>query len=276
MTEVERPLVPRQAAVLDVERETPDVVTLTLEAPPGEGRAFVPGQFNMLYAFGLGEVAISISGDPAHAGVIVHTVRAVGAVTTALCRLKKGDTVGVRGPYGTPWPLDAARGSDLVIVAGGLGLAPMRPAVLHVLAHRREYGRVWLLVGARSPEHLPFASDRERWQGRDDLDVLVAVDQAPLGWQGRVGVAPALLAEVPALEKAAVLVCGPELMMRFTVRELTRRGVPAGRIHLSMERNMKCAVGFCGRCQLGPSFVCKDGPVLGYDRIEPLFWLPEM
>ena len=137
-------------------------------------------------------------------------------------------------------------------------------------------GRVWLLVGARSPEHLPFASDRERWQGRDDLDVLVAVDQAPLGWQGRVGVAPALLAEVPALEKAAVLVCGPELMMRFTVRELTRRGVPADRIYLSMERNMKCAVGFCGRCQLGPSFVCKDGPVLRYDRIEPLFWLPEM
>ena len=276
MTQAARPLVPRQAVVLDVERETPDVVTLTLREQAGAGRAFVPGQFNMLYAFGLGEVAISISGDPAQAGVIVHTVRAVGAVTSAICGLKKGDTVGVRGPYGTPWPLEAARGSDLVIVAGGLGLAPLRPALQHVLAHRSEYGRVWLLVGARSPEHLPFASDRQRWQERDDLDVLVAVDQAPLGWQGRVGVVPALLAEVPALEKAAVLVCGPELMMRFTVRELTRRGVTAGRIYLSMERNMKCAVGFCGRCQLGPSFVCKDGPVLRYDRIEPLFWLPEM
>jgi NAD(P)H-flavin reductase len=270
------PLVPRQAVVAGVERETPDVVTLTLKEQAGDECAFVPGQFNMLYAFGLGEVAISISGDPAQPGVIVHTVRAVGAVTEAICRLGQDDVIGVRGPYGTPWPLDRVRGSDLVMVAGGLGLAPLRPAVQHVLAHRSEYGRVSLLVGARSPEHLPFARDLQRWQGRDDLDVLVAVDQAPAGWMGRVGVAPALLADVPALEKAAVFVCGPELMMRFTVRELTRRGVPADRISLSMERNMKCAVGFCGRCQLGPAFVCKDGPVLGYDRIQPLFWLPEM
>ena len=133
-----------------------------------------------------------------------------------------------------------------------------------------------LLIGARSPGHLLFTRERNQWQKRHDLDLLVAVDQAPLDWKGRVGVAPALLADVPALEKAVVFVCGPELMMRFTVRALGRRGVPDDRIYLSMERNMKCAVGFCGRCQFGPSFVCKDGPVLRYDRIRPLFWVPEV
>ncbi len=269
-------LLPQQAAVLGVRRETPDVVTLTLGVKRREPRRFLPGQFNMVYAFGLGEVPLSMSGDPARPDVAVHTVRAVGAVTDAICRLKKHDVVGVRGPYGTPWPLDAARGSDLVLVAGGLGLAPLKPVVQHVLAHRAEYGRVSLLLGARSPEHLLFTRERNQWQKRHDLDLLVAVDQAPLDWKGRVGVAPALLADVPGLEKAVVFVCGPELMMRFTVRELGRRGVPDDRIHLSMERNMKCAVGFCGRCQFGPSFVCKDGPVLRYDRIRPLFWVPEV
>jgi len=261
--------------VLSTRRESHDTVTLTLDA--ASRRPFQPGQFNMLYAFGVGEAAISMSGDPASPSTAVHTVRAVGAVTEAICRLKRGGVVGVRGPFGTPWPTGEAAGQDLVIVAGGVGLAPLRPVVYHALARRSDYRRVFLLVGARTPEDLLFRRELERWQARKDLTVLVTVDRAPAGWKGRVGVAPALLDAVDLSAGGAVaFVCGPEVMMRFCVRELGRRGFPDDRIHLSMERNMKCAVGFCGHCQYGPSFICKDGPVLRYDRIRSLFWRREV
>jgi len=268
-------MVPEPARVLSWRRESHDTVTLALET--ATRRPFRPGQFNMLYAFGAGEVPISISGDPATAGVAVHTVRSVGAVTEAICRLRRGGVVGVRGPFGTPWPVGEARGGDLIIVAGGVGLAPVRPVVYHALARRADYRRVFLLVGARTPEDLLFRRELERWQRQGDLTVLVSVDRAAAGWKGRVGVAPALLADVEIdAGNAVAFLCGPEVMMRFCVRELGRRGLPDERIHLSMERNMKCAVGLCGHCQYGPTFICKDGPVLRYDRIRPLFWLREI
>ena len=230
----------------------------------------------MLYAFGVGEVALSMSGDPANSDVIVHTVRAVGAVTEALCSLKRGGFLGMRGPFGTPWPMDVAEGSDLLLVAGGLGLAPLRPAVYHALARRSDYRRVFLLVGARTPSDLLFRPELERWQKANDIPVLVTVDHASMDWKGRVGVVPALLADVDVTADSTVaLVCGPEVMMRFTVRELRRRGLADEQIHLSMERNMKCAVGLCGHCQYRESFICKDGPVLRYDRIRSIFWLRE-
>lgn len=252
------------------------MVTLTLASGP-DARPFRPGQFNMLYAFGVGEAPISMSGPSSRPDVVVHTVRAVGEVTRALCRLQPGSTVGVRGPYGTPWPMDAAVGADLLVIAGGVGLAPLRPVVYQALEQRAAYGRCVLLAGARTPEHLLFREELEAWQRRDDVTVLVTVDRAATGWNGRVGVVPALLAEVELDPgRTVAFVCGPEVMMHFSVRELARRGFSDDRIYLSLERNMKCAVGFCGHCQYGPTFLCKDGPVLRYDRIRSRFLVREI
>jgi NAD(P)H-flavin reductase len=243
-------------------RESADTVTLELEPPAGEVFAFRPGQFNMLGAFGVGEVPVSISGDPAADGPVLHTIRDVGMATHALCALEPGDRVGVRGPYGTCWPLEEAEGGDVMIIAGGIGLPPVRPAIYHVLANRDRYQRVTLLYGARTPGDLLFPDELAGWRGRFDLDVQVTVDAAAGGWRGDVGVVPDLIATArfdPAA--ATAFMVGPEIMMRFTVRALLSAGVPEDRIFLSMERNMQCAVAMCGHCQLGPFLVCRDGPV---------------
>lgn len=272
------PMSPEPLRVRSLRRETDDTFTVSLDVSERSGGfPFLPGQFNMLYAFGVGEVPISICGDPGRPGELLHTVRAVGAVTEALRRVGRGGRMGVRGPYGRPWPLEEARGLDVVLVAGGLGLAPLRPVILHLLRHRAAYGQVSVLVGARMPESLLYRRELARWQEDSRLKVLVTVDRAGPDWRGQVGVVPALLRDV-AVEpsRTVALVCGPEVMMRFTVRELERQGVPGARIHLSLERNMKCAVGFCGHCQLVPFFVCKDGPVLPYERLRPFINLREV
>ena len=273
----EAPMVPRPWRVVRVRRETPDTKTLELEPAEPLNFAFRPGQFNMLYVFGVGEVPISISGDPQNPQGLVHTVRAVGAVTRALCSLKRGDVVGVRGPFGSAWPVDEAEGSDVVIVAGGIGLAPLRPALYRVLANRGKYGNVALLYGARTPQDLLYRRELERWRGRFDLQVEVTVDAAGEGWYGHVGVVTKL---IPRAEfdpdEAVALVCGPEIMMRFAVKALHERGVSLDNIYISMERNMKCAVGFCGHCQFGPQFICKDGPVFRFREIEGFFRVREI
>ncbi len=266
------PMLPWPYRVRRRHRETRDTWTLELDPEPGSPRlAFQPGQFNMLYAFGVGEVPISISGDPA-GGPWVHTIRAVGAVSRALCALGRGETLGLRGPFGNPWPVQEAAGQDVVVVAGGIGLAPLRPAILHLLAHRGRYGRVVILYGARSPEELLFRRQLHEWRARFDLDVAVTVDHAEKAWYGQVGVVPRLVprARFDSMYTTA-LVCGPEVMMRFTVDALLDRGVEPERIFLSMERNMKCGIGLCGHCQYGPEFVCRDGPVLPYSRVRRLF-----
>ncbi len=268
------PLVPVPFTLLRKRRETHDTWTLTLQAPEGYPFAFLPGQFNMLYIFGVGEVPISISGDPAQPLPVVHTVRAVGSVTRAMTALTPGAVVGVRGPFGRGWPLDVAKGHDVVIVAGGIGLAPLRPAVYAILRHRDDYGRVVLLYGARTPGDMLFRRELERWRGRFDIDVLVTVDRGDEDWRGHVGVVTTLFRQAERLfdpSQAIALICGPEIMMRFTVREFQNRDVPDERIYISMERNMKCAVGFCGHCQFGPEFICKDGPVFTYAQIGPFF-----
>jgi anaerobic sulfite reductase subunit B len=241
--------------------ETADTWTLELE-PLAESIRPRAGQFDMLHAFGVGEVPISTSGDHEGDGPLTHTVRAVGAVTRALCALEPGAVVGVRGPFGTEWPLAGAVGGDLVVVAGGIGLAPLRPAIRHALGRRADYGAVSVLVGARTPEDLLFVKELERWRARLDLEVDVTVDAAAAGWHGRVGLVTTLIPGAvfdPA--SAAALVCGPEVMMTFVVRALVDRGLPLGRIWVSMERNMRCAVGHCGHCQLGPTLICRDGAV---------------
>jgi NAD(P)H-flavin reductase len=254
--------------------EVPEVFTFELDAPGGF--AFRPGQFNMLYVHGMGEVPISISGDPAAPKTLVHTIRAVGAVTRPMEKLRAGDVLGVRGPYGKPWPVREARGKDVLFVAGGLGLAPLRPAIYEVLANRADYGRVTLLVGARSPELLLYREELERWRGRFDLHVAATVDSAGRDWYGPVGVVTKLVDEAPIDADDAIFVCGPEIMMRFVVRALETRGVPHEAIFVSLERSMKCGVRLCGHCQLGGSFVCQDGPVYSFDRVARLFFAREI
>ena len=257
-------------------RETQDTWTLELR-PASEEFCFQPGQFNMLYAFGVGEVPVSLSGPPDRRGVAVHTVRAVGAVTTALVQLRPGAVVGVRGPFGTTWPLAEAEGRDLLVVAGGIGLAPLRPVLYHVLTHRERYGRVAVLYGARTPQDLLYRVELGRWRNRLDVQVEVTVDRADHTWRGHVGVVTTLLprAAVDPGETVA-LVCGPEVMMRFAAAGLERLGVPRESIYVSVERNMKCAVGLCGHCQWGPHVVCRQGPVFRYGDVGWLFRVHEV
>jgi NAD(P)H-flavin reductase len=218
-----------------------------------------------------------VSGDPRRAAVVVHTTRAVGSVTRAMAELRTGATLGVRGPFGTPWPLDAAAGRDVVLVAGGIGLAPLRPVLHEIAARRRDFGRVALLYGAREPEDLLFGRQLARWRDRAGVAVGVTVDHARPGWAGHVGVVTALLPGAPFTPGDAVaFVCGPEIMMRFAADALRGRGVPEDRIFVSMERNMKCATGVCGHCQFGPAFVCKDGPVFAWPRIRGLLAMREV
>jgi NAD(P)H-flavin reductase len=267
--------VPQPVRVTRVRRETAGVATF--EVTTGAPSAFAPGQFDMLYVFGLGEVAISISGDPAKQDRIVHTVRAVGAVSGALARLRRGAVIGLRGPYGSCWPVAEAEGSDVVMVAGGLGLAPLRPAIYRVLACRERYGRVVLLYGARGPSDILYRRELQKWRRRLDVDIEVTVDHAAADWRGNVGVVSALISRISFDPQHTVaLVCGPEIMMRFTIAALRDRGVTNEHIHISMERNMKCAVGLCGHCQFGPTFVCRDGPVFCVDRISSLFNIREV
>ncbi len=258
---------PRNVVVSSRLRETHDTVSLEFDDP---GATYEPGTFNMLYAFPAGEVPVSIS---AVAGErVTHTVRSVGPVSTALTRLQAGSPLGVRGPFGEGWPLSRARGKDVVVVAGGLGLAPLRPAVHALLADRASYGRLAVLVGARTPADLLFRSEVERWRSRFDLQVDVTVDAAPAGWQGEVGVVTTLFRRLEIdPDEAIALVCGPEIMMRFAARGLADLGIAPESIWLSLERNMQCGAGLCGHCQLGPFLVCRDGPVLPYSRLQP--WL---
>ena len=271
------PMLPRPFAVAATRRDTHDTWTLWLRSLDGQGLPFLPGQFTMLSAFGVGEVPISISGDPGDPAVLEHTVRDVGSVTHALVGGAESAVVGVRGPFGTGWDAASGAGGDVVFVAGGIGLAPLRPAVLEVCARRGDYGRVALLYGARTPEDILFADDLDRW-GRDfGVDVAVTVDNAPREWQGRVGLVTTLVADAGfAPERTTAFVCGPEVMMRYSAIAFLERGVPASRLRLSMERSMKCGVGLCGHCQLRDVFVCLDGPVLTYDRLEPLMSRPEL
>lgn len=271
------PFIPHPYRVMRAKRETSDMITLDIVPLNGTVAPAAPGQFNMLYAFGVGEIAISMSGDPADTSKYVHTVRSVGAVSAAIAAMKAGAMLGVRGPFGTAWPVEAAEGSDVVIVAGGLGMAPLRPAVYRILANRERYGRVVLLYGARNPKDILYPQEIGQWRRSLDLEIEVTVDHADTKWRGNVGVVPALLRRVAFDPMHTVaMVCGPEVMMRFTAAALRDAGVASDRIYLSMERNMKCAVGLCGHCQFGPTFICKDGAVMTFERIAPLLAVREI
>lgn len=260
------PLSPRPYRVVGRRVELADVVTLALEPRRGRRPPFAHGQFNMLTAFGVGEAAISISSPPGAPGPIEHTIRDVGSVTHALCSLEPGGEVGVRGPFGTDWGVeDLDEGADVVMLAGGIGLAPLKAAATDLVERRRRAGgRVVVLAGARSPDQVLYPADLERWR-RAGAHVAVSVDIATTGWTGAVGVVTTLIATAPFDPKRAVaLVCGPEIMLRFACRALVDHGVDPTRIRVSLERNMQCGIGLCGHCQLGPILVCRDGPVVAY------------
>jgi NAD(P)H-flavin reductase len=258
--------------VLKNRKETADTRTLDLSSSTGQAMPpWQPGQFMMLYIFGTGEIPLSISGDPARPDTLTHTVRTVGDVSRAICEAKPGTTIGVRGPFGSAWPLERYEDHDIVIVAGGIGLAPLRPVLYAIMAHRKRYRRVTLLVGARTPDIILYPGELAKWRKRD-IDVQLTVDAAAPGWQETVGPVTSLIPRAAFQpDRAGAFVVGPEIMMRFVVQVLARRGLPLTRIFVSMERNMKCAVGFCGHCQLGPTFICKDGPVFPYSHLQP--WL---
>ena len=264
------PMLPRPARVLQVDKETHDTFTLSLEAGNGNGHpSFAPGQFSMLYVFGVGELPISISGDPEEPGRLVYTVRSVGKATNALVTKTAGESLGVRGPFGNSWPMTKARGKDIVVIAGGIGLAPLRPAIYHILRHRGDYKRLIVLYGARTPRDMLYRKQLAAWAYLPDTQMLTTVDYGGLSWRGNVGVVTTLFRHVRLQpNKTVALICGPEIMMRYVVRELESRGVGPADTYLSMERNMKCAVGFCGHCQLGPYFACKDGPVFPLSRMR--------
>ena len=277
MTTLLDPMRPELYRVQRLRKDTHDTFTLDLEPQSdSETSSFAAGQFNMLYVFGVGEVPISISGDPTQPQTLVHTIRSVGAVTHGIRALKPGETIGVRGPFGTHWPVESCTGKDVVIIAGGIGLAPLRPLVYQLLAQRELYGNIVLLYGTRTPADILYQRQLGQWRSRFDMEVDITVDQASDTWRGHVGVVTKLIPTAPfdPLETIA-MVCGPEVMMRFTIMELLKRGVPEEDLFVSMERNMKCAIGFCGHCQFGPSFICKDGPVMRYDRIKSWFGIRE-
>ena len=267
--------VPSPFRVGERRHDTADTWTLTLE-PIGEGFAVAPGQFVMVYAFGVGEVPISVSGPPERPGEpVILTVRNVGAVTRAICSAGPGATLGLRGPLGNSWPVEEASGGDVLVVAGGIGLAPLRPVVLHVLRNRGRYQNAWVLYGARTPQDLLYPDELDAWQFEVGVDV--TVDAADTTWVGRVGVVPKLVAHADFDPKTVrAFVCGPEVMIQFTVEALRQRGVPDERIFLSLERDMQCGVGLCGHCQLGPTLICRDGPVYTQAQVARLMEVREL
>ncbi len=266
------PMLPRPAVVRAIRPEAYGISTFSLEyTDPDAPLGFAAGQFNMICLPGFGEVAISICSDPGTPRVMEHTIRYAGSVTRAIGRLKIGDVVGLRGPYGNPWPMQLAEGKDLMIVAGGIGLAPLRPVILETLHHRDRFGRVLVLYGGRTPQDLLYTGEFENWQD-GGIEMFVSVDRADETWKGQVGVIPMAFYRT-RLDHRRTLVfsCGPEIMLRFVIYEAMARRIPKEAIYVSMERNMKCAIGFCGHCQLGPVFICKQGPVFRFSAIEPFF-----
>ncbi len=271
-TAVSTAMIPQPYLIRDVSKETYDTFTLKL-APDKKSNhtAFQPGQFSMLWVFGVGELPISISGDPDEHQRLVYTVRSVGQATNALVTRAVGEAVGVRGPFGNGWPMQAARGHDVIIVAGGIGLAPLRPVIYEVLSHRKDFGRLVILYGARSPRDLLYRKELASWARQKETQVLTSVDYGGMSWRGHVGVVTSLFKYARLKPSRSVaMVCGPEIMMRFVTRELETYGLSRNDIYLSMERNMKCAIGFCGHCQYGPHFICKEGPVFTYEQLRPM------
>jgi len=267
--------IPHPADIVEKRKEARYIFTFRLRFRDERLRQtfrFEPGQFNMVYIFGVGEVPISIVSDPTDPELLDHTIRVVGRTTAALEKLKEGDTVGLRGPYGSRWPLEDFKGKDVIIVTGGLGCAPAVSVINYIVKRRDDYGALKILHGIKTPKDLLYRDRFRAWRRIPNTEVSLTVDHPDRQWKYNVGVVTNLFNQVRIdYQNSVVMMCGPETMMKYAVRGLLSQGMSEGRIYLSLERNMKCAIGFCGHCQFGPSFICKEGPVFRYDRIKP--WL---
>ena len=273
-------MIPQAAEIVEKRREAEGIYTVRVrlcdEAQRREYR-FLPGQFNMLYAFGAGDVPMSIVSDPEDGDVIGHTLRTVGPVTQALGALAEGDILGMRGPYGSHWPLEEARGKEILILTGGLGCAPTLGALHYLFRRRENFGPIKIVHGVKAPKDLILHRQFEAWRKYPNTEVHLTADRSDGRWKHKVGLVTHLLTDLPLdASNTLVMMCGPEVMMHFAIKELIWKGISADRIYLSLERNMKCALGFCGHCQFGPQFICKDGPVLRYDRIQHFFRIKEV
>jgi NAD(P)H-flavin reductase len=268
------PYLPMAAEVLDNINEAPGIVTLRLRLTDAEQRtayAFSPGQFNMLYLANVGEVPISISSDPAETEFIDHTIRAVGRVTEGMVRAKRGDILGLRGPFGTGWPMDRARGRNILVITGGIGCAPTASVVGYAHGRRDDYGKISVCHGVRKPDDLIFGERFDNWCKAPDTVCMFASQESAPGWSGRTGLVTQLLDDLaPDALDGITMMCGPEPMMRGVAEELLKRGRPIEDIYVSMERSMQCGLGHCGHCQYGKEFICKDGPVFPYERVRRL------
>lgn len=276
----ENPWATRTVRIENVCVETNGVATYQLVVVDKIGTAsydFMPGQFNMLYLPGVGESAISMSGDPSRTDGWIHTVRVAGNVTKTLAGLGRGDTLGLRGPFGTGWPVDELVGNDVVVVSGGLGMAPLRPLIYHLMNHRDKFNKVWLICGARTVDGLLYQGEYNSWRQRG-IDVQLTVDRATAEWTGNIGVVTLLIdrLQLENPQQTSLIACGPEVMMKYAAVSGLRLGIASERVWVSLERNMQCAAGLCGHCQLGPEFICKDGPVLRYDRIRQYLYVEQL
>lgn len=266
----ENPYIPAFARVIDVKDENPTTKTFILSMVNSESLRFRPGQFDIVSYFGVGESAFSICSNPEEKNVFENTVRRVGRVTTALFNVKPGDMLGIRGPYGRPWPLEKVTGNDLILIAGGMGLAPLRPVIHYLAKHRDLYGSVDILYGARTPSDMIYTYEFDSWRNLPNMRLFLTVDYVPpnVSWEHDVGIVTELLKYVkPRMRYTTVFVCGPEVMMKFTAQLLLRMGFYPSEVFLSLERRMKCGIGKCGHCQIGYKYVCKDGPVFNLEEI---------
>jgi len=265
------PYLPREAEIIRRSEESPNTVSLLLRLTDGQPYDFAPGQFNMLYLYGCGEVAISVVSDTEDDGLLMHTIRALGRITRGLTALKPGSRIGLRGPFGRGWPMTEAEGRDVVIVTGGLGCAPSVSVIHYILSRRERYGRLSILQGVKHTDDLIWRAQYDAWSALPDVQVLLAADVAEPGWHGHVGLVTTLFDRLHlTADRTVAMLCGPEVMMRAGAEGLQALGLNADSIHLSMERNMQCAVGHCGHCQIGAHFVCRNGPVFRWPEVRSL------
>jgi NAD(P)H-flavin reductase len=269
------PRLPREAEVVERRQESPTIFTLRLRLTnPAEHAAyrFTPGQFNMLYLYGVGEIPISIVSDPEDERLFDHAIREVGRVTRGFAKLQDGDRIGIRGPYGHGWPLRQAEGQDLLIVTGGLGCAPVVSVINYAMRRRGRFGRLTIMQGVKHADDLIWRERYAEWAQVPNTQVFIAADVGAPLWPWHVGRVTELFDQV-AIDphRTVAMLCGPEVMMGVAARQLLARGVPEAAVWLSMERSMHCGVGLCGHCQVGGRFLCKDGPIFHYGAVKPLF-----
>lgn len=269
---------PQEAEIIARIQESPTIFSLRLRLTNPEiqkNYQFLPGQFNMIYLFGVGEVAISIVSDPTEKNEFTHTIRCVGRVTRALEKLKIGDRIGIRGPFGRGWPLQLVKGKDIIVITGGLGCAPVVSVINYIIERIAEYKSLKILQGVKHSSDFIFASRYKEWFQMPKTEVFIAADHADPLWPWAIGRVTDMIEKLDIEPKNTIgMMCGPEVMMQVALQGLLKKNIPEDNLYLSMERNMECGIGHCGHCQFGGLFVCKNGPIFSYPQIKDLLGVP--